>query len=388
MWYRTGIIVSLIAILLIVILFFVCNSYNMWRVGPFDHVELHTGQHRYNKLMLPLFYDKNGVFVTDCIFGDQTLACVIDTGSSHLVIGTYLCDVCKQHEGRFLRQPNMPSIEDRVIENDKITYGSQTDTLDWYISTVRFPTRHRKNTVCIDQGDDQEGDREDMDYYANVMAYGLVTHRTGSSNYSIMGLGYTSKNSYLRKKMQFLHQYPRKTIQFLVTGSTGVLTIGAEEPSIPSGRNTKHHWFEMTRKNLFLGIRLYDVVFNDTISCRQEHPGKLPYSVIFDTGSNMMDLPPKLYTLFHKHCLKNQDNPNPAAHMGKMAFVLQDKSGDMIRITLDPSVYLWNPSDPESSIVEESTNDMDHVIWSSLFMNQFSLWFDLDKHEIGVRKLK
>ena len=71
-----------------------------------------------------------------------------------------------------------------------------------------------------------------------------------------------------------------------------------------------------------------------------------------------------------------------------MAFVLQDKSGNLIRITLDPSVYLWNPSDTESSIVEESNNDMDHVIWSSLFMNQFSLWFDLDKHEIGVLKLK
>ena len=388
------IIATVVAVGVVIIVLMVCSIvWEFSKTSPLQ-VELYTGHLMKKQLQLPVFYDQNGVFAMDCVIGNQTVSVVIDTGSSHLNVGSHRCSQCRKHTGGYILPENMPSKQEIILRNDKILYGSQEDKVDWYMTRVRFPHRHLADkSVCVfDYTDDtdtntnnnennnntvnyseEEGNGDNL--YSKRMPLAVVQSRKGISNYNIVGVGYTTDTSYHRYKLQFMHMFSRKTIEFWVKGNNGQLTIGAEVPTEPST-----HMFRMTKKNLFLGIRLHDVIFNDTVSCRKTHPRSIPREIIFDTGSNMMDLPNPLFQLFESYCLDR-------SYLGTVSFVFQNLNGDFVRIKLDSSVYLWNPGQVGSCIIEPSNNDFNSIIWGSLFMNNFSLWFDIDKQEVGIRKL-
>lgn len=311
-------------------------------------------------LDLPLFYDENGVFVTDIVINNQTLAVVIDTGSSHLVVSSYKCEQCLHDQSGVLQQQNMPDQAHLVQSNDIITYGSQEDTLDWFIDQVKFPTSYHDDTVCV--GGIQA-----------KVPFGVVQKRRGSSNYSILGVGFTSSMEYERHAWQFMKHILHKTVQFSVQGNKGRLIVGSNTP-----QTRGHLMFPMTRLNLFYGVRLHDVILNDTISCRHTYPEELSEMIIFDTGSNMMDLPEGLFDLFKLHCLES---------FGTLSFIIEDIHGKFMRINLPSSVYLWKPHNKSSCIIEPSVFDMNCIIWGSLFMNNFDFWFDVDRGEVGILKL-
>ena len=315
-------------------------------------------------LSLPLFYDKNGVFITDVIIGSQAMSVVIDTGSSHLVFSSYKCSRCLEDQNSYVKKENMPDDTSIVMANDMISYGSQNDYVDWYMDDIKFPTSYNNQMVCSDRSG----------IYKAKVAFGLVTRRTGNSNYSIMGIGYTNDPKYNRQNIQFMNHISRKTIQFAVQNHRGTLVIGADSPRIQS-----QFLFPMHRKNLFYGVRIYDVVFDNRISCRQQFPSIIPDMIIFDTGSNMMDMPRPLFDMFDKECLSDYQ-------FKSISFVIQDTNGNFMRINLDPDVYLWKPQEKSSCIIEPSTHYMKCIIWGSLFMNNFEFWFDIDKQIIGILK--
>lgn len=109
----------------------------------------HWQQLSNGEISLPLFYDSNGVFVTDIVVGSQALTVVIDTGSSHLVVGSYKCTKCFTDEKACIKKENMPSDTAIVLANDIITYGSQQDTLDWYVDQIQFPVKYHNDHVCV-----------------------------------------------------------------------------------------------------------------------------------------------------------------------------------------------------------------------------------------------
>lgn len=190
-----------------------------------------------------------------------------------------------------------------------------------------------------------------------------------------MGIGFTPDQRYRRHQYQFLHHLTRKTIQFAVQGNRGRLIMGAQQPMYAEG----YTFFPMTRKNLFYGIQVHDIIFNQNTSCRLHYPERMPHMIIFDTGSNMMDLPSPLFHLFQKLSLDIR---------GDITFVVKTIDNTFYQITIDPTAYLWNKNDTTSSIVGKSpSGGMDCVIWGSLFMNNFEFWFDVDQETVGIRKL-
>lgn len=315
-------------------------------------------------LSLPLFYDRNGVFITDVIIGSQSMSVVIDTGSSHLVLSSYKCSRCIEDQNSYVRKENMPADTSIIRASDTISYGSQSDQVDWYLDSIRFPSSYESGMAC--------SERSGV-YKANV-AFGLVTSRTGNSNYSIMGIGFTDDPGYDRQEIQFMHHIARKTIQFAVKNHEGALVIGSNVP-----RNKSQFLFPMRHKNLFYGVKIYDIILNESISCRSKYPNTIPDMIIFDTGSNMMDMPQPLFDLFEQQCLNNTP-------FGSISFVIQDVNGEFMRINLDSSVYLWKPKEVKSCIIEPSTHYLECIIWGSLFMNNFEFWFDIDLQKIGILK--
>ena len=169
--------------------------------SPTHHPRQVTLSQEGQAVRLPLHYDENGVFVTDIRLLGQSVSVVVDTGSSHLVVGSHRCQGCKDSERGFIAEENMPAREDALITNDNIYYGSQQDVCDWHQVSVEIGGSLVRLPVA------------------------LVTERSGTSNYSILGVGYNFSSFYRRSSLQLLGAFQEKLLTFAASNIKGELLI-------------------------------------------------------------------------------------------------------------------------------------------------------------------
>lgn len=342
------VVLSLVAVALLVTA--VCYMTFFSRRIPQPVLLSETGQ----AVRLPLHYDENGVFVTDIRLLGQTVSVVVDTGSSHLVVGTYRCRGCKDDDRGFIAAANMPSSDSAIIVNDNIYYGSQQDVCDWHKIEVQIGESRVELPVA------------------------LVTDRSGTSNYSIMGVGYNFSSFYRRSGLQLLGAFHEKLLTFSANNSRGELMIGGG----PQDHPTPQILLPMvdSRDTCFYSVRLYDVMFGD-VSVRNSGIAPLPSRVIFDTGSNMMDMPVSLFSAFKTHIYNSLDDLHLVFRP-----VQQDCENQVVKISFDSSVYLWDGSHIASMVVEASPSASrdDAIVLGSLFMNQFTYTFDAGRRTVGL----
>ena len=311
-------------------------------------------------IYMPLHYDENGVFVADIMVLGEVISVVIDTGSSHVLLGSYMCAQCRDSSRGYIKK--LPS-QQPIVAKDKIYYGSQQDSCMWFVEDVQFPSKAQDdNTMCVGQHTSHK-----------KLPIALVVDRSGSSNYSILGIGYNFDTNYSRKEMQFMELFNRKIITFSTRDSTGELMIGGHNHPKPQ------LLFAMSPSEYFFGIQIYDIMIGNR-SCREYHPETLPDRVIFDTGSNMMDFPQAFYTIFHKYIEQNLDD---------LHFIFRTMDGTLVRMTFDCNIYLWDSVNINSLIIEPAQDSLEkHVIWGSLFMNNLVFTFDIDNKTVGISRNK
>lgn len=309
-----------------------------------------------NGVRLPLHYDENGVFVTDIRLLGQTVSVVVDTGSSHLVVGTHLCGGCQDKERGYITSYNMPDASRALIRNDQIYYGSQQDTCDWHSVDVEVGRSRVRLPVA------------------------LVTARQGTSNYSILGVGYNFSDGYRRSNLQLLGAFEKKLLTFSAKDSRGELLVGGR----PSDHPRPQILLPMidSKDTCFYSVELYDVMFGD-VSVRETGIAKLPSRVIFDTGSNMMDMPQSLFSAFRAHIYNSLDDLHLVFRP-----VQRECENHVVKITFDSDIYLWDSAHISSLVVEASSEGSrdDSIVLGSLFMNKFTYTFDAGRRTVGLSR--
>lgn len=297
---------------------------------------------------LPLYYDENAVFVTDVTLLNQTVSVVVDTGSSHLVVGTHLCSGCCDESRGYIRRENMPPSSGALKLADRIYYGSQQDLCDWHLCSVGVGATAE-------------------------MPVALVTDRTGTSNYNILGVGFNFSARYDRRDMQALSSFKETIVTFSARGSRGFLLLGGSRDEHPAPQVVLP--MSPLPDTCFYGVELHDVLFGN-VSVRHLGVARLPPRVIFDTGSNMMDMPAELYAAFRTHVYNSLDD---------LSLVFVDRLGRLVKFSFGSDVYLWDGA-YLSSMVVETSDDSDFIVLGSLFMDRFTFTFDPELRTVGLSR--
>ena len=347
-------------------------------------------------LELPLYYDENGVFVTDVVVFGQSVSVVVDTGSVFMVVASDRCTTCLDpddkelpaDDGRGRVSAATLARANRVARDHVIRYGSQVDTCDWYVDLVEFPTAHRAGEVCVGvaplaprgavpRGSAPRG-------LPRKIPFAVVKHRkrpSGTphmSNYNILGIGRPRPGvPGAGRRMQFLNAFARKRVTFWADPSGGRLVVGGADARHPAPRHT----IPMLPSSTFYAVALHDVLIGDDFSVRARHPSELPSAVIVDTGSNMLDAPRQLHTRIVAEMRRRGWAP--------LSLIFRAAGGALVRVEFDRSVYLWDQDDDDSLLVEATDYPAGHpfgndVVWGSLFMSGFVLGFDADKGTLGL----
>lgn len=338
-------------------------------------------------LELPMYYDDNGVFVTDVVVFGQSVSMVVDTGSVFMVVASDTCTTCldaddKQippDDGRGRVAAAALVKANKVAQDYVIRYGSQVDTCDWYVDLVEFPTEFHHEKVCV------TGRRAAT--FARLprrIPFAVVKNRKRPrgtphmSNYNVLGIGRPRQSVPVAgRRMQFLESFARKRVTFWADPAGGRLVVGGPDSRHPTPR----HKIPMLPSNTFYAVALHDVLVGDDFSVRARHPSELPSSVIVDTGSNMLDAPRTLHTLVVQEMRRRGWAP--------LSLIFQTADKQLVRVEFDRSVYLWDQNDDNSLLVEPTQYPAGHpfgdaIVWGSLFMSGFVLGFDADRQVLGL----
>ena len=292
-------------------------------------------------MILPMFYDKNGVYVVNVTVDGQAVTAVVDTGSAHLLVAGHNCESClyTQQNGVILPKSNPKQ------RNDKLSYGSQLDTIDWYDGTIEIGGKRFESE------------------------YALVRKRVGSSSYNIMGVGRMDEQGPNPRPKFLSYLSSGGILTFEVRDGEGRLWLGGRAADHPQPQ------FEMP----MLPAPFYRVALH-SIQCGEEPVGKSlrPVDgVVFDTGSNMMDVPRPLYEQ-----LKPGLEANRPLELvfGSNGFLC---NGSLVRITFSSDQYRWNGK----KLLVLPGSDPDQIVIGSLFMNFLRLTFDTERNVFGLSKL-
>lgn len=293
-------------------------------------------------IILPIYYDKNAIYVADVFVDQQRVTAVVDTGSAHLLVAGSGCDTCLLAKQNGVISPRSSPKE----QNDQLRYGSQKDVVDWYDGEVRIQN------------------------YTFLSEYALVRKRVGSSSYNIMGVGRLQTKGYSRHPNWLSYLSPGIVVTFEVENGSGRLWLGGPPGSHPTPQ------FEMP----MLPPPFYRVALH-SIRCGTVAPveaSMLPAEgVVFDTGSNMMDVPPRLYNV-----LKEGLEAGAPLELvfGSSGFLC---NGSLVRVTYTADQYRWN----KSKLLVLPGSDTNQIVLGSMFMNALRLTFDTQRNVFGLSKL-
>ena len=295
-------------------------------------------KHQDKPIYIPIKEDKNGVYVANVLVDGQNVAAVVDTGSAHMLVAGNNCNTCMftKTNGTIL-----PASTPKQF-NDKLSFGSQKDTINWHDGTVSIG----KHTF------DSE--------------YALVRERRGSSSYNVLGLGRV--NSSRRTLFSYMNLF-HKILTFNLCTTNSYLLIGGKRNQHPRSQ----FWIPMLPPPFYRAklweLRCGTFKANDIL---------LPVKgVIFDTGSNMMDLPPGLYNAVKSKLDTNQEISLTFGSNNLFG------GGNFLQIQYAPTQYRWRGN---KLLIVEGT-DTEHIVLGSLFMKYLQISIDIDKNKIGITKL-
>ena len=272
---------------------------------------IHNGR---DAIVIPLQSDENDIFVMDLFVSDPQICSeptsdfnqitpegqrcwkrfrvAVDTGSEALVLsGTG----CAMNQNPKQLTCTLPAIRTGDAPDQVLTYGSQQDTVEW--RDLRVMMRAWKMT-CDENDDDAALTPEDSPEHTpfcliGTVRSGVVHKRTGTSNYSILGLGaqgHGGVHSFLQrlfpnaKNRSFsIHVQSRKRAR-LILYNDGAITCQSPRFTIPVSRTQSHHHLVRMRE-----LRFY--------TGRRHTPIDISESpdLLLDTGANAMSLPTSVY---------------------------------------------------------------------------------------------
>ena len=294
-----------------------------------------------------LFYDKNGVFVVEVTVDNQNIWAVVDTGSSHLLVGGDSCSDCIDEDNRntWVRPISKP-----VQKGQLVQYGTQQDVVDWHRGSVSIGPPGKGGEV------------------RSGVEFAVARHRFGSSSYNILGVGRMRKQD----RAGFVRHYCEAgVVSVELTGATGRLWIGgkhppsmAELPMLPAP---------------FFRVEVAGAECGDLRAPASDMPRG---GLIFDTGSNMLDLPPDLYDRLYPGLVEGRPlvlwlGPQTTSAAGGC------RKGTL-RVEYGPGQYRWSNGD---LLVERGT-DNEFIVLGSLFMNHMRFVFDTRRQVCGISILR
>ena len=167
-------------------------------------------------------------------------------------------------------------------------------------------------------------------------------------------------------RVDFISQFTKsKIVSFEFHGAEGKMWLGGNRKKHP-----KSDFVLYMQPPPFYCVDVFDVR-SDSVSARDNNA--LPSrGLVFDTGSNMLDLPPKLFDLVFP--LLEQDKP--------IEFIFE-AAHIFLKMTFDANQYRW---DGGALLIEKGTDPV-HVVMGSLFMNKMRFTFDPDRNECGISRL-
>ena len=206
-------------------------------------------------VVVPLVRDGNNIFLLDLNVNGAWIKCAVDTGSTELVVSGHDCQRCNLSSG---------SIAVPQGKRDIMAYVSQVDTVVWAKKPVKFLAwelgDHTPDIpVCI-------GGNVDT---------GVVTKRTGTSNYNILGIG-PDDDGFMADLMPHL---PRAYSIFIESFDSAQLVL--YRPTASLDRSMRIHKYPLTGR----GIEIKGIQ-------GQKVQG---ITLMFDTGANAMSLPERVY---------------------------------------------------------------------------------------------
>lgn len=335
--------ITIVMAVAIMIVFFLVVSIGLW--VWFMHTNKQLANQRIENDIgpYPLYYDKNGVYITDISVDGQPVTAVVDTGSAHLLVAGTNCGSClKNVQNGYVSPKQKPK-----FVNDVIQYGSQKDVVDWYDGDVSMGPSHRSVGA----------------------EFALVQKRSGSSSYNVLGVGIVNYFKSMGRKNFMSYFSPSNIVTFEVRGREGKLWLG--------GNRDKHPPAQFVTKMLdppFFRAELADLRCGN----KQVPKALFPtHGVIFDTGSNMLDLPGTLFSFLAPSLEDNQPIDFVFAPWNAAC------QGRAIRIRYFSDQYKWQ----DKKLLVVSGSDNRHIVLGSLFMNYLRLTFDPKNKTIGMSVL-
>ena len=149
-----------------------------------------------------------------------------------------------------------------IVRKDVISYGSQEDTVKWFIDTVSFPRDEDDHDIDNSDGEDEEEDDQDiaMNNQNRIclkrsihkhLPVASVVKRTGTSNYNIVGVGYNFNPQYKRFDFQLMSPcyFEYRKLTFSAHNNRGNLILGGETHPTPQFLFV---WSMSQQHNLFM----------------------------------------------------------------------------------------------------------------------------------------
>ena len=286
---------------------------------------------------IPAFYDNNGVLLMDVMIDEQWVKAVVDTGSTYLLVGGPKCKQCDTLQGGIV--PKTEAIETNYL----IRYGSQEDMVNWHKGDIKLG----KNGPWFKK-----------------INFAVATERTGSSSYNVLGLGRIYKQD-THHENTFLSQCGK---------GEGIITIDMNKKMgsvLLGGKSSQHPPVSATVQMLpephfrvplhSIGIETYKTI----------DESMLPVGgLIFDTGSNMMDIPSALFDILLPGFERNLN----------FFLTFVTVTGKSVTVTFTSDRYRWETGE----LLIERGSDPEYIVIGSLFMRNLRLRFDLKANTVGI----
>ena len=196
--------------------------------------------------------------------------------------------------------------------------------------------------------------------------FALVQKRIGSSSYNVLGVGnvtYVSESG----RPNFMSFFaPSQIVTIQLNGSSGSLWLGGKRSDHPPSQFMMPMEHPPFFRCMLHSFRCGDIQIPPTMLPRR--------GVIFDTGSNMLDLPTYIYNKIQPALEQNQ----PIELM--FPLVTNDGHTNLIRIRYQSNQYRWKNS---SMLIVKGTDEK-HIVLGSLFMNHLRMTFDPNSRTIGM----
>lgn len=322
--------------------------------------------------MIPLKY-YSGVFELELSVGASPVHAVFDTGSEKLIVAGQACvkqAECSAGAGHYTGDGAKA-----LGRSSTITYGTQTDTVQWYVDELRFRTRVPTKLLETDECRiDGLVDAPERELHVLAMEFGVVESRHGHSSLNVFGFCRGTNADCTSRALLG----ERAVFAVLFYDKTGWLALGAPTPL---GHCAKVKYVPLIRpipsmRGYFIvrvaGVAVVSADGRETRACH-----RAPKYAIIDTGSNMLSVSTPLL--------------EELRHRGISTF-----SSQRLQIRLEGATLDYDRSEysmggellVRDNLPFHNVRKDDVLLLGTLFMRRRYLEFDLERERLGIVKLR